>query len=257
MTTIMSATNPANKKAILPMAATSKDVRRMLGLSLLGWENTMVVFLIIAGFFALVAGAATWAVVRLQRIEIAESKREFDAYKLTVDGQVADAKKEGIEAGKMAGNALLRAEDLRAANLALESKIAPRRLERAQQQKIADALVKFAGRSVAVTSYTLDADGVILGQQIIEVLQTAGLPPINKLASITPLGNFSLGIHVSGFDDELVSAIRTALSNLGGLTVASKEETQLSAPQAGMTLGDPHVPNAPASVLIGIKPIVR
>jgi len=33
----------------------------------------MVVFLIIAGGFALLAGVATWAVVRLQRVEIAEA----------------------------------------------------------------------------------------------------------------------------------------------------------------------------------------
>lgn len=45
----------------------------MFGLSLLGWENAMISFLIIAGFFALVAGVATWVVVRLQRVEIAES----------------------------------------------------------------------------------------------------------------------------------------------------------------------------------------
>jgi hypothetical protein len=55
------------------MAATSKEVRRMLGLSLHGWENFMVVSLIIAGFFALIAGVTTWAVISLQRIEIAES----------------------------------------------------------------------------------------------------------------------------------------------------------------------------------------
>ncbi len=95
----------------------------MLGLSLHGWENAMVVFLIVAGFFALIAGAATWSVVRLQRIELAESKTEFDEYKLTVEGQVADAKKEGIEAGKTAGNAMLRAAELEkeAANARLET----------------------------------------------------------------------------------------------------------------------------------------
>jgi hypothetical protein len=42
----------------------------MRGLSLHGWEISMVVFLIVAGFFALLAGAATWAIVRLQRIEL-------------------------------------------------------------------------------------------------------------------------------------------------------------------------------------------
>ena len=54
----------------------------MLGLSLHGWENVMVVFLILAGFTALVAGVSTWAVVRLQRIELAGTEQEFDKYKL-------------------------------------------------------------------------------------------------------------------------------------------------------------------------------
>jgi hypothetical protein len=45
----------------------------MFGVSLHGWENAMISFLIVAGFFALIAGVATWVVVRLQRVEIAES----------------------------------------------------------------------------------------------------------------------------------------------------------------------------------------
>jgi hypothetical protein len=229
----------------------------MLGLSLDGWNNVMLFCLAFVAIAAISVGVAQYAIIQLAKQEAADSKAEFEKYKLTVEGKVSDAKREGIEAGKMAGNALVRAEELRTENLALEAKIAPRRLEKAQQQKIADALVKFAGRRVAVISYTQDADSEILGQQIIEVLQAARLPPINNLASASPVGDIALGIHVSGFDDELVSAIRTALSNLGGLTVASKEETQLAAPKAGMSLGDPHAPNAPASVLIGIKPIVR
>jgi hypothetical protein len=56
-----------------PMANTSKEVRGMFGWSLHGWENSMVVALIIAGVFALLAGIATWQVVRLQRLEIADS----------------------------------------------------------------------------------------------------------------------------------------------------------------------------------------
>ena|ERR1700737_1061675 len=133
MDEIPSAMNPINKSSIAPMAARSKDVRRMLGLSLHGWENWMVGSVIAVGFFGLIAGTATLLVVRLQRIEIAQSKKDFDLYKLSVASNVADAKKEGLEAGKMAGNALLRAEELRAANLALEAQVAPRRLTEAQR----------------------------------------------------------------------------------------------------------------------------
>ena len=55
------------------MAIFSKRVRGMFGWSLHGWENSMVVSLIVAGAFALLAGVATLQVVRLQRVEIAES----------------------------------------------------------------------------------------------------------------------------------------------------------------------------------------
>jgi hypothetical protein len=108
---------------MIPTAILSNKVRRMLGLSLHGWENAMVVFLIVAGFFALIAGAATWAVVRLQRIELAESQKAFNEYKLAAEGKVAEAKTEGIKAGEKAGNALVRAAELEkeAANAKLET----------------------------------------------------------------------------------------------------------------------------------------
>jgi hypothetical protein len=98
MTTIKSATNPIEIATIATTADSSKEVRRMLGLSLHGWENAMVVFLIIAGFFALIAGAATWAVVRLQRIEIAESKIEFEKYKLDTAKGISEANARAKEA---------------------------------------------------------------------------------------------------------------------------------------------------------------
>ena len=82
MATIPTTTNPINNNAMAPTAVASKNVRRMLGLSLRGWENAMVISLIIAGFFALIAGTATWVVVRLQRIEIASSKDDFERFKI-------------------------------------------------------------------------------------------------------------------------------------------------------------------------------
>jgi hypothetical protein len=124
MTKTPSATaNPSNKIAMAPTAIFSNRVSRMFGFSLHGWENAMVVFLIIAGFFALLAGAATWAVVRLQRIELAESNRELERYKIEAGVKIEEAKKEGVEAGKTAGNALVRAAELEkeAANAKLET----------------------------------------------------------------------------------------------------------------------------------------
>lgn len=63
----------------------------MLGFSLHGWENAMVVSLIIAGFFALIAGVSTWAVVKLQRVELAQANAESDRYKIDTAKLIAEA----------------------------------------------------------------------------------------------------------------------------------------------------------------------
>src|SRR5258706_3216693 len=149
----------------------SKGVRRMLGLSLDGWNNVMLLCLAAVAIAAISVGVAQYVIIQLAKQEASDAKKELDEYKLTVEGKVADAKSEGIRAGETASNALLKAEELRAANLALEAQIAPRRLEPSQQQKIANALVWFAGRNVAVVSYSLDVEGAVLCQQLMEVLQ--------------------------------------------------------------------------------------
>jgi hypothetical protein len=101
----------------------SKGVRRMLGLSLDGWNNVMLYCLAFVAIAAISVGVAQYVIIQLAKQEAADSKAEFDKYKLTVEGKVADAKKEGIEAGKAAGNALVRAAELEkeAANARLET----------------------------------------------------------------------------------------------------------------------------------------
>jgi hypothetical protein len=235
----------------------SRKVRRVFGLDLHSWEQLMLLSLGVAGLIAIAVFLTTASVVILQRHETADAKNELDEYKLTVEAKVADAKKEGIEAGKTAGNALVRAEELKAANLALEARIAPRRLELSQQQKIADALVKFSGRHVAVASYAQDAESAILGQQFIEILAAAHLPFSDETSTISSIGRFALGIHVRGPDEELAGAIRKAIGNFSGLLVATKEQTADPISQGGSMLVNPDAPEALASIVIGIKPITK
>jgi hypothetical protein len=152
----------------------------MLGLSLHGWENTMVMSLIIAGFFALIAGAATWAVVQLQREELAESKNEFDKYKLTVEGQVSEAKKEGIKAGETAGNALVRAAELEreAAILRLQlnreiQKHAQRLLTDEQRESMISEL---RGKLTEIAIVTQnDPEAQAFSVQLLSVFSSAGI----------------------------------------------------------------------------------
>jgi hypothetical protein len=234
----------------------SRKVKRVLGLDLHSWEQLMLFSLGIAGLIAVAVFVTTASVVILQRHETVEAKRELEEYKLSAESKVADAKKEGIEAGKMAGNALVRSEELRAANLALEAQIAPRRLTTPQQQKIADSLVKYAGRSVEIGSYAMDAESAVLGKQILVSLGAARLSATDRIASVSVLGGFLLGIHVSGPDEDFVTAIRKALVEAGAI-VASKEQTSPSSGHAGMSLGNPDAPPKAASIFVGVKPITQ
>ena len=88
---IQTTKNVTNKIATDTTVVFSKRVRRMLGLSLHGWENWMVGSLIVAAIFALIAGFSTWAVVKLQRQEISASKEDFDRYKLDTEEKIADS----------------------------------------------------------------------------------------------------------------------------------------------------------------------
>lgn len=74
----------------------------------------MVVFLVVAGFTAFAAGVATWAVVRLQRIEIASSENEFSRYKLETAKEISESNE--------------RTEKQRSKNIELQRATQPRRI---------------------------------------------------------------------------------------------------------------------------------
>ena len=61
------------------------------------WEQLMLLSLGVTGLAALAVFITTASVVILQRNETAQTKREYEAYKLTVEGQVAEARKRGLK----------------------------------------------------------------------------------------------------------------------------------------------------------------
>jgi hypothetical protein len=107
----------------MPTVTLSKRVKMIWGLSLHGWEDLMRGSLLVVGVSGLIAGLSTWFVVKLQRAEIAQSAIELTQYKSDAAVKVEEAKKEGVQAGKAAGNALVRAAELEkeAANARLET----------------------------------------------------------------------------------------------------------------------------------------
>jgi hypothetical protein len=171
---------PAAEMAHTKNTAFSKWVRRMLfGLSLHSWEQLMLVALGGAALAAVFIVVTSTAVVVLTRAAADQTKREFDVYRLTVEGQVADARKEGIEAGKTAGNALVRAAELEkeAANARLQTEqikavVAWRTIPPVAASELERILVERPG-SVNLRYMDGDPEALFLAIQISQILGKA------------------------------------------------------------------------------------
>jgi hypothetical protein len=99
----------------------SSGVRRMLGLGLDSWNNVMALALAIGAFAAVVVGVSQYIIIQLQKAEAKDAAAAFERYKIGVEAQVADAKREGIEAGKRAGPRNIRGDDRGKMKSALET----------------------------------------------------------------------------------------------------------------------------------------
>jgi hypothetical protein len=144
------------------------------------WANWILVGALMVGV------AATYAIVVSGNIKEANLKRELkekddalETYKLTVDGKVADAKREGIEAGKTAGDALVRAAGLEkeAATARLETEklkqvVAWRTLSPDVRAKL-DKVLASKPASVNLRYMDGDPEAMYLGVQMTEVLRKA------------------------------------------------------------------------------------
>ena len=131
---------------MIESATFSKAVRRMLGLPLHSWENVMIGSLVVAGLSALIAGLSTWAVVRLQRVEIARSAAELERYIAEAGARISANEVETARANE-------ETERLRNANLKLEEKLAPRSLTDEQISRIRDKMVLFSGQKFKALTY--------------------------------------------------------------------------------------------------------
>jgi hypothetical protein len=153
--------------------------RRMLGLSLDGWNNVMLWCLAVAAIAAISVGVAQYVIIQLAKQEAADSQVALDRYKLTVEGKVADAKTEGIKAGKAAGDALLRAAQLEkeAATARLETEklkgvVAWRTISSAQDGELIKAWGAQPG-SVNLYWQAGDPEALFFAIQLANVLQRA------------------------------------------------------------------------------------
>jgi hypothetical protein len=182
------------------------------------WANWMLVAALIGGVLA------TYAIVVSGNIRDANLRRELNA-------------------------ANERTAQVEASNLALEAKIAPRRLDLDKQKAIISALSPFAGETVIVRSYMLDVESAILGGQLIDILNAAHIVPADRRMSESSSNAIALGIHVVGDNKPLVVAILTALKKVGGFIVSPEPPPPPMISQGGSGV------YGSATIFVGVKPL--
>lgn len=222
----------------------------MLGLDLDSWNNLLSLFLGIGALAAVAVGVSQYIVIQLQREDARVANERLSAN----EAETARAHAESAQANERAANLENETESLRSENLKLEATIAPRRITEDGCNRIVEALKPFSGRRVEVASYVMDAESAVLGVQILSCLQMAGVIPVERLMSITPMGSITFGIVVNGPNRKLENALRGSLQqeNLGVL-----------APGASFARGNAAIvvvpaqaqPAADAVISVGVKPI--
>lgn len=163
----------------------------------------MVGSLAVAAFAAALVGIATYAVVQLQRQEIAASKDEFERYKLDAGQSIAEAGARAAEA-----------------NLELEKFKAPRRLELAQQNRIKEKLKGFHGTTFEIVTYPYEPEPAALSRDIVETLKGAAWvfnPNNHKNSLLSPVSGVTItvGMPSNANTDEAGRALFEALTSEG------------------------------------------
>lgn len=235
----------------------STKLRQMLfGLELHTWEQWMLGSLGLAALAAFAVVITTTAVVFLTRASAEQAKQELDAYKLTVEGQVADAKTEGIEAGKTAGNALLRAaalereaQQLKAANLALEIQIQPRRLTGEISTKLSDALSKMAPLPIGIVSRLFDPEGADFADDLANSFAAAHWQAVRQKDWTMS----TKGVSIASLEGTVIATeLTTAL--LAALEAANVKATIATIREAERNTTSAHFQPNELYLLIGAKP---
>jgi hypothetical protein len=229
-------------------APLAKGVKKMWGLSLDSWNNVIVGFLALGAVAAVVVGVSTYIAFQLQKQEAKDSKDELDKYKIEAATRVEEAKTAGIEAGKKAADALLKAAglekeaaELTAQNLKLEAAISPRRLNADDLAKLSHTGARFRGRTISIWSYGMDAEGGLLAVQIRDALAVPSSSVGDHIGAMMFSINVRVGVRLTGPDDELIAALLAALSPL------SPVRDPYTAVPGNMP--------AAAEIFIGVKPI--
>ena len=209
---------------------------------------------------ALIVGAVSTGVVIVAGVV---KDQAFERYKLSVAGQVAEAKKAGIEAGEKAGDADLHAakaneraagfekeaQELKAANLVLEAQIQPRRLSGESAAKLESALSKMHHLPIGIVSRLFDPEGADFADDLANVFNKSGWQAVRQRDWTMS----DRGVAVATFEGtplppELAKTLIAALADAG----IKMRETTVSSTNQNTTSAhfQPHA----LYLLVGAKP---
>jgi len=210
--------------------------------------------LLIVGVTGLIGGLSTWFVVKLQRAEIAQSAIELVQYKSDAAVKVEEARSEGVQAGKAAGNALVRAAELEkeAADARLETEklkavVAWRTFSAAQGAELERVL---SGKPGSVNLRWMDGDpeALFLAIQISHIFERAHW----KVApgSLKPANGIMFGFVLPPVAGDDAETLRQAL------TAAKLSFSAVPFSQAGASFNVSEIPNAPFLMVGSRMPVV-
>jgi hypothetical protein len=197
----------------------------------------MLLALGLAALVAFLVAIATAGVVVTTKREATAAEEELRKYKLTADGKIADAKKEGIEAGKTASDALLKAaelekeaEKLRAANLALQLRVQPRRLSGENSSILVAALSKIKPPlAIGVVSRLLDTEGADFADDLSAAFTAANWQSVRQRDWTMPNKGIAIAtLEGTSVPPELAKTLLNALAaiNIKATTIAIKQNEQ-------------------------------
>ena len=138
----------------------------------------------------------------------------------------------------------------------LEALVAPRRLPSELQVAVAEPLEQFNGRNVVISSYVLDAESEILGEEICSALGIAKIHCIPNPGSITIFGKPLKGVKVAGSNLKFARALELSLRDNGHLDIAGPEQRIIPSIIGSRTeeLGIRTDRKVDATIFVGVKP---
>lgn len=226
----------------------------MLGLGIDGWTNVMIASLGVAAVAASLSWLSTFVISRLQKQEAAAAVESFERYKAGVAGEVAEAQKRGIEAGRAASDALLRAAELEkdAAEARLESEkikaaVAWRAVSPESAAKMEQVLLKQPGW-INLRYIDGDPEALYLATQFSNIFAKAHWQVAP--GAIKPANTAVFGILIPPATGAVAEALVKALTG-AGIPV-----TRGNVPQVGVSFSVATIQDAPTLIIGSRVPAV-